>query len=114
VHYIITEETPLENPFWQYSRDKIAVEQRLMGVRIEVVKVRQHGRRHERPELVAGAVGEVARGANAVLEGELLIDRGGVEFVQGVRDRDVLPVGRLQMELDVGRVRGARPLKGDR
>jgi nucleoside-diphosphate-sugar epimerase len=29
-HYLITEETPLENPFWQYSRDKIAVEQRLM------------------------------------------------------------------------------------
>ena len=29
-HYIITEETPLENPFWQYSRDKIATEQRLM------------------------------------------------------------------------------------
>jgi nucleoside-diphosphate-sugar epimerase len=30
-HYIITEETPLENPFWQYSRDKIACEERLMG-----------------------------------------------------------------------------------
>jgi len=29
-HYIITEETPLENPFWQYSRDKIVCEQRLM------------------------------------------------------------------------------------
>lgn len=29
-HYIITEETPLENPLWQYSRDKIASEQRLM------------------------------------------------------------------------------------
>jgi nucleoside-diphosphate-sugar epimerase len=29
-HYIITEETPLENPFWQYSRDKIAAEERLM------------------------------------------------------------------------------------
>src|ERR1035437_1676341 len=29
-HYVITEETPLENPFWQYSRDKIACEQRLM------------------------------------------------------------------------------------
>jgi nucleoside-diphosphate-sugar epimerase len=29
-HYIITEETPLENPYWQYSRDKIACEQRLM------------------------------------------------------------------------------------
>ena len=29
-HYIITEETPLDNPFWDYSRNKIAVEQRLM------------------------------------------------------------------------------------
>ena len=29
-HYLITEETPLENPFWDYSRDKIACEQRLM------------------------------------------------------------------------------------
>ena len=28
--YIITEETPLENPFWDYSRNKIAAEQRLM------------------------------------------------------------------------------------
>jgi len=27
----ITESTPLENPFWQYSRDKIACEERLMG-----------------------------------------------------------------------------------
>ena len=29
-HYIITEETPLENPFWKYSQDKIAGENRLM------------------------------------------------------------------------------------
>jgi nucleoside-diphosphate-sugar epimerase len=29
-HYLITEETPLENPFWQYSRNKIACEERLM------------------------------------------------------------------------------------
>jgi len=29
-HYLITENTPLENPFWQYSRDKIACEQLLM------------------------------------------------------------------------------------
>ena len=29
-HYLITEQTPLENPFWQYSLDKIACEQRLM------------------------------------------------------------------------------------
>ncbi len=30
VHPVITEETPLENPFWDYSRDKIAAEQKLM------------------------------------------------------------------------------------
>ncbi|HUH98439.1 MAG TPA: SDR family oxidoreductase [Anaerolineales bacterium] len=29
-NYLITEETPLVNPFWQYSRDKIACEDRLM------------------------------------------------------------------------------------
>ncbi|WP_373229323.1 SDR family oxidoreductase [Cohnella sp.] len=29
-HYIITEETPLSNPYWQYSRDKIACEELLM------------------------------------------------------------------------------------
>ena len=28
--YLITEETPLENPFWQYSRDKIACEEMLV------------------------------------------------------------------------------------
>jgi nucleoside-diphosphate-sugar epimerase len=28
-HYLITEETPLDNPYWQYSRDKIACERRL-------------------------------------------------------------------------------------
>ncbi len=29
-NYIITERTPLENPFWEYSRDKIACEDKLM------------------------------------------------------------------------------------
>jgi nucleoside-diphosphate-sugar epimerase len=29
-NYLITEDTPLENPYWQYSRDKIACEIRLM------------------------------------------------------------------------------------
>jgi len=29
-HYVITEETPLENPFWDYSRNKIACEARLL------------------------------------------------------------------------------------
>jgi len=29
-HYLVTESTPLANPFWQYSRDKIACEDRLL------------------------------------------------------------------------------------
>jgi nucleoside-diphosphate-sugar epimerase len=29
-HYVITESTPLSNPFWEYARDKIACERRLM------------------------------------------------------------------------------------
>jgi len=29
-HYLITESTPLHNPYWEYSRGKIACEQRLM------------------------------------------------------------------------------------
>ncbi len=29
-HWLITESTPLANPYWQYSRDKIACEKRLM------------------------------------------------------------------------------------
>src|SRR4029078_1224877 len=30
-HYIITERTPLENPYWEYSRRKAACEQALRG-----------------------------------------------------------------------------------
>src|SRR3712207_2940419 len=29
-HYVITESTPLVNPYWDYSRQKIACEERLM------------------------------------------------------------------------------------
>ena len=29
-HYRITESTPLANPYWEYSRNKIACEERLM------------------------------------------------------------------------------------
>jgi len=29
-HYLVSESTPLGNPYWQYSRDKIACEERLM------------------------------------------------------------------------------------
>lgn len=31
MHWLITESTPLSNPYWQYSRDKIACEERLMA-----------------------------------------------------------------------------------
>jgi nucleoside-diphosphate-sugar epimerase len=30
-HYLITESTPLSNPYWEYSRNKIACEERLMA-----------------------------------------------------------------------------------
>jgi nucleoside-diphosphate-sugar epimerase len=29
-HYLVTEKTPLQNPYWEYSRNKIACEERLM------------------------------------------------------------------------------------
>lgn len=34
-HYLITEETPLANPYWEYSRNKIACEERLQRARKE-------------------------------------------------------------------------------
>ena len=34
-HWIVTESTPLANPFWQYSRDKIACEERLRSAYAE-------------------------------------------------------------------------------
>jgi len=34
-HYLITESTPLVNPFWEYSRDKIACEESLLSVHRE-------------------------------------------------------------------------------
>lgn len=30
-HYLVTEDTPLENPFWDYARGKIACEERLLS-----------------------------------------------------------------------------------
>ena len=34
-HYLVTEETPLENPYWEYSRNKIACEEKLMFAYLE-------------------------------------------------------------------------------
>src|SRR5215207_9711810 len=33
--YLVTEETPLQNPFWDYARGKIACEERLLRARVE-------------------------------------------------------------------------------
>jgi nucleoside-diphosphate-sugar epimerase len=35
VHYVVTEATPLANPFWEYARQKIACEERLWRARDE-------------------------------------------------------------------------------
>jgi len=35
-HYLVTEKTPLANPFWQYSRNKIACEERLTQAHAEL------------------------------------------------------------------------------
>jgi nucleoside-diphosphate-sugar epimerase len=35
VHPVITESTPLVNPYWEYSRNKIACEERLMAAHRE-------------------------------------------------------------------------------
>ncbi len=35
VNYVVTEETPLRNPFWEYARQKIACEERLARARQE-------------------------------------------------------------------------------
>ena len=42
----ITEETPLENPFWEYYRNKIACEVALMAAPVSYT----HLRAHETPE----------------------------------------------------------------
>jgi nucleoside-diphosphate-sugar epimerase len=34
-NYLVTEETPLHNPFWDYARDKIACEERLRRAHVE-------------------------------------------------------------------------------
>ena len=41
-NYLITEETELENPHWQYSRDKITCEQLLMDGNYSAIRVKCH------------------------------------------------------------------------
>ena len=68
--YLITESTPLGNPFWQYSRDKIACEERLLrawredGFPVTIV----------RPSLTYGD-SQVALAVNSWAKSYTVIDR---------------------------------------
>jgi nucleoside-diphosphate-sugar epimerase len=69
-HYFITESTPLANPYWDYSRDKIACEERLMrayreeGFPVTIV----------RPSLTYGDT-QVALAVNSWAKSYTVIDR---------------------------------------
>jgi nucleoside-diphosphate-sugar epimerase len=69
-HYLITESTPLANPYWQYSRDKIACEEFLMkayrdeGFPITIV----------RPSLTYGDT-QIPLAVNSWLKSYTIVDR---------------------------------------
>jgi nucleoside-diphosphate-sugar epimerase len=69
-HYLITESTPLANPFWDYSRNKIACEERLLrayseeGFPITIV----------RPSLTYGET-QVALAINSWAKSYTVVDR---------------------------------------
>jgi len=69
-HYLITESTPLANPFWDYSRNKIACEERLLaayrdeGFPITIV----------RPSLTYGET-QVALAVNSWVRSYTVVDR---------------------------------------
>ena len=69
-HYLITESTPLANPFWDYSRNKIACEERLMrayreeGFPVTIV----------RPSLTYGET-QVALAINSWTKSYTVVDR---------------------------------------
>src|SRR5664279_569996 len=69
-HYMITESTPLANPFWDYSRNKIACEERLLrayreeGFPITIV----------RPSLTYGET-QVALAINSWAKSYTVVDR---------------------------------------
>ena len=69
-HYLITESTPLANPYWDYSRNKIACEERLMkayrdeGFPITIV----------RPSLTYGET-QIALAINSWTKSYTVVDR---------------------------------------
>jgi nucleoside-diphosphate-sugar epimerase len=69
-HYLITESTPLANPFWEYSRNKIACEDRLLkayreeGFPVTIV----------RPSLTYGET-QIALAVNSWAKSYTMVDR---------------------------------------
>jgi nucleoside-diphosphate-sugar epimerase len=68
----ITEETPLDNPYWQYSRDKAAMEALLQARRdLPYTIVRpSHTYRTRMPTPLGGEVSRLLRGKPVVLHGD--------------------------------------------
>lgn len=74
-HHVVTESTPLSNPYWEYSRDKIACEERLMseyrqkGFPVTIVRPSHTYDDYKVPVIVHGDKGSWAT-LNRMLEGK--------------------------------------------
>ena len=81
VNYLINEGTPLANPYWQYSRDKIACEEFLMekyrseGYPITIIRPSHTYDERKLPTGVHGAIGSWQL-AKRLLEGKPVIVQG--------------------------------------
>jgi nucleoside-diphosphate-sugar epimerase len=69
-HYLITESTPLANPYWQYSRDKIACEGRL----IQAYREEEFPVTIVRPSLTYGDT-QIALAVNSWAKSYTVVDR---------------------------------------
>jgi nucleoside-diphosphate-sugar epimerase len=69
-HYLITESTPLANPYWQYSRNKIACEERLM----KAYREEQFPITIVRPSLTYGET-QIVLAVNSWLKSYTAVDR---------------------------------------
>jgi nucleoside-diphosphate-sugar epimerase len=80
-NYLITEETPLVNPYWEYSRDKIAIENRLMqahhddGFPVTIVRP-SHTYGPSQIPMAVGSWREPWSGMDRILKGKKVIVPG--------------------------------------
>ena len=109
-HFLITESTPLSNSFWEYSRNKIAAEERLMkahreeGFPVTIVRP-SHTYAETRIPLAVNssakpytAVDRMRRGKKVIVPGDgssLWVLTHSTDFAQGF-------VGLLGLELAIG------------